>query len=130
MGQYHILANLSNGEYVDPHSLGMGAKQYEHTLFAGDIAHAMYLLTMTSVARGGGDWPNIEGVSGRWAGDRVVVLGDYTEDSDIPDIPNLGSKYGWFLDEGTNISEQVGEALRAVVEPVKGFTPRFDILTI
>ena len=119
MGQYHILANLSNGEYVHPHSLGMGLKQYEHTLFKGDLAHAMYLLTMTSPMRGGGDWQGFEGISGRWAGDIVVILGDYTEDSDIPEIPNLGSKYGWFCEFGTNISDKVGAALEQVVERTK-----------
>jgi len=30
---------------------------------------------------------------GRWAGDRVVVVGDYSEDGDLPSYPNFGSLY-------------------------------------
>jgi hypothetical protein len=39
---------------------------------------------MTSPARGGGDLPETV-ISGRWAGDRCFVYGDYTEPSDLPD---------------------------------------------
>lgn len=114
MGQYHILVNLDNNEFV----VRGGAKQYEHTFYNGDLAHAMYLLTMTSPYRGGGDWLPTP-VSGRWAGDRVVVLGDYTEDSDLPDIPNASSLYHRVQETGTNISEQVDEALKTVLEVIE-----------
>ena len=87
MGQYHILVNVDKKEKVEPHGLGLGLKQYEHTgNFEGTLADAMYILMMTSPARGGGDFPATE-ISGRWKGDRVLILGDYTEDSDIPSIP-------------------------------------------
>lgn len=110
MGQYHYLANLDTKEYV---MLG-GAKQYEHTFYNGDLAHAMYLLTMTSPRRGGGDWPETP-VSGRWAGDRVVILGDYTEDSDLPDYPNAGNAYREIQEIGIDISGLVEDALKIVV---------------
>lgn len=109
MGQYHILANLDTKEFV---RLG-GSKQYEHTFYNGDLAHAMYLLTMTSPGRGGGDWV-VTPMSGRWAGDRVVILGDYTEDSDLPNYPYASQAYGDFLDNGEEISMQVYEALELV----------------
>lgn len=113
MGQYHYLANLDTNEFVQ---LG-GAKQYEQTFYNGDLAHAMYLLTMTSPARGGGDWPGTE-VSGRWAGDRVVIIGDYTEDSDLPDYPNAGKAYGFILENGVDISTEVSVALRQVISGI------------
>lgn len=78
MGQYHRLVNLDKKEWVDPHGLGLGVKQYEHTGCEGSLADAIYLLVMTSPASGGGDWAETS-VSGRWVGDRVVILGDYTE---------------------------------------------------
>lgn len=109
MGQYHILANLDTKEFV---RLG-GAKQYEHTFYNGDLAHAMYLLTMTSPGRGGGDWV-VTPMSGRWAGDRVVILGDYTEDSDLPKYPHASQAYSDFLKNGEEISMQVYEALELV----------------
>ena len=75
MGQYHILVNVDKKEKVEPHGLGLGLKQYEHTgNFEGTLADAMYILMMTSPARGGGDFPATE-ISGRWKGDRVLILG-------------------------------------------------------
>lgn len=109
MGQYHILVNYDKKEVVEPYEIGLGAKQVEQLgAFKGTLADAMYLLMMTSPARGGGDLP-MTCVSGRWAGDRVMVVGDYTEDSDVPSIPNVSKLYnGDYL----NISNQVAEALQ------------------
>jgi hypothetical protein len=113
MGQYHYLANLDTKEFVMP----SGAKQYEHTFYNGDLAHAMYLLTMTSPYRGGGDWAETT-VSGRWAGDRVVILGDYTVDEDLPDYPYAGMAFNSIIKNGTNITEMVNEALEKVLEKI------------
>jgi hypothetical protein len=79
MGQYHKLINLDKKEVVEPHDIGLFSKQYEHTGVEGSLADAIYLLVMSSPASGGGDWPYVEEISGRWCGDRVVVLGDYTQ---------------------------------------------------
>jgi hypothetical protein len=85
MGQYHVLVNYDKKEVVTPHELGLGLKQWEHIGFeGGTLADAMYILTMTSPARGGGDLPETA-ISGRWAGDRCFVYGDYTAASDLPD---------------------------------------------
>jgi hypothetical protein len=121
MGQYHILANLDNFEFVKPSDMGAGSKQYEHTFYNGDLAHAMYLLTMTSPERGGGDWP-ITLMSGRWAGCRVVILGDYTEDGDLPDFPNASTLYKRISYEGVNITPEVVAALTNVTEPMKAWS--------
>lgn len=114
MGQYHVLANLDKYEVVVPHALGLGLKQREHVgAFDGTLADALYILTMTSPARGGGDFPEVS-ISGRWAGDRVVVLGDYTEDSDLPAFGNAGGLYEAACREDsawTDISEQVADDL-------------------
>ena len=92
MGQYHILYNIDNDEYVHPHRLGMGLKQREHLGGDASLADVLYMLVMTSPHRGGGDLPETL-ISGRWAGDRVVVLGDYTEDNDIRGTRNAGTFY-------------------------------------
>jgi hypothetical protein len=113
MGQYHILVNVDKKETVVPHGLGLGLKQYEHTgEYNGTLADAMYLLMMTSPARGGGDFPSTN-ISSRWAGDRVLVLGDYTEDSDVPSIPNVGSLYNE-SESYTDITDLVAEAFGQV----------------
>jgi len=84
MGQYHILANLDKKEYVNPHNMNCGAKQWEHYEKLGKM---MYCLATCSPGRGGGDIDPIKDFTGRWVGDRVVVVGDYTEDGDIPGEP-------------------------------------------
>lgn len=129
MGQYHKLVNLDKREQVISYGLGLGAKQYEQTGCEGSLAEAMYLLVMTSPARGGGDWKAFEGLSGRWAGDRVVILGDYTEDYDLPDYPNAGSL--WQTSEHwADITEQVADALgeiwdfRIIKDPEGGWLNR------
>lgn len=117
MGQYHILVNLDKREFVSPHGLGLGLKQREHNgAFDGTLADALYFLTMTSPACGGGDYPMTE-ISGRWVGDRCVVLGDYTEDSDIPGYPFASGIWGKTEnpDAGwTEISELVADGLGSV----------------
>lgn len=113
MGQYHQLVNVDKKEVVHPHELGLGLKQWEHIgNFHGTLADAMYILMMTSPERGGGDLPMTE-ISGRWVGDRVLVVGDYTEDSDVPSIPNAGSLYRE-SDSYTDISELVAKAFGVV----------------
>jgi hypothetical protein len=113
MGQYHKLVNLDKKEVVHPYNLGLGAKQYEQTGQNGSMSDALYLLVMTSPARGGGDWESFPALSGRWVGDRVVVLGDYTEDSDLKQYPNFGQVYNQSLD-WTDISDEVAQALGKV----------------
>ena len=87
MGQYHGLFNLDKREMVFPHELGYGAKQWEHTGFAGSLSDVLYALCAYKDARGGGDLPNDGGAfKGRWHGDRVAVIGDYAEIGDLPEI--------------------------------------------
>ncbi len=113
MGQYHKLVNLDKQEQVSSYPLGLGAKQYEQTGCEGSMSDALYLLLMTSPARGGGDWKGFDGLSGRWAGDRVVVLGDYSTDEDLPTYPDLSNL--WRESESwTDISTDVAVALGKV----------------
>lgn len=110
MGQYHVLVNYDKQETVTPHQLGLGLKQWEHIgEFNGTLADALYILTMTSPARGGGDLPETA-ISGRWAGDRCFVYGDYTEASDLP----TGIYESMKLDNYTEIGELVAEEMGKV----------------
>jgi len=87
MGQYHGLFNLDKREMVFPHELGYGAKQWEHTGFAGSLSDVLYALCAYKGARGGGDFVDDDGnFKGRWHGDRVAVIGDYAEIGDLPEI--------------------------------------------
>ena len=95
MGQYHGLFNIDKKEMIFPHELGFGAKQWEHTGFAGSLSDILYALCAYPERRGGGDFaddnqdfPEVSnGVfKGRWHGDRVAVIGDYAELGDLPDV--------------------------------------------
>jgi len=106
MGQYFKLVNLDKREYIHPHRLSVGLKLCEQLGdFTGD---ALLMLLATSCGRGGGDLGNDmpEGVAlsvlGRWAGDRVAVVGDYTEVGDLPEIENADHIYAMCSDSADN----------------------------
>jgi len=81
MGQLHILYNLDKKEYIHGHRLGIGLKLMEQCGFEKSTATGLWLLLANSNGRGGGDALEHPMV-GRWAGDRIVVQGDYAEPTD------------------------------------------------
>jgi hypothetical protein len=107
MGQYHITVNLTKKEFLSPHKLGLGLKLLEQTWGQGSIGDVLIALLACSNGRGGGDFPDCEGI-GRWAGDQIVVVGDYAEFSDIPGLPEqegFESPWDYIFKEFANISE-------------------------
>lgn len=118
MGQYHKVVNYDKKEFIHPHNIGLGLKQGEQI---GDI-HAttgdiIFLLLSISNGRGGGDVPTegIEHLLGRWAGDRVLVVGDYTDPGDvtIEGLDNAATLYGVDEDpEWTDISDEINVMIR------------------
>lgn len=89
MGQYHYLVNLDKREFIDPHELGCGLKLGEQFSAHGPASCLLFLLNC-SIGRGGGDIhpeyhpKTVRPYIGRWVGDRVCWVGDYTEKGDIP----------------------------------------------
>lgn len=85
MGQYHMPVNIDKQEYLNTHILGSGMKMVEIIWNTG-VPAAMTVLTSCSHMRGGGDvmFDNdaLCKIAGRWAGDRIVIVGDYTEPGD------------------------------------------------
>lgn len=84
MGQYWIPVNLDKREYIDPHQLGAGLKLLEQAWNSPGTQAALLLLTAAMPERRGGGDPEPHPAIGRWAGDRVAIVGDYAEDSDLP----------------------------------------------
>lgn len=98
MGQYYVALNMDKGEFISPTALGGCRKATEIlTTYPGLMSALAILLTSSPETRGGGDLDR-EGyghahpeeyakvaaqVIGRWAGDRVALIGDYAEPSDI-----------------------------------------------
>lgn len=73
MGQYFIVANLDKKQYLHPHRFGDGLKFREFAYSArGTMTALAYLLDHGYYADG-------ESVLGSWAGDRIVIVGDYDE---------------------------------------------------
>lgn len=81
MGQYHVLYNTDKKEYVHAHRIDNGLKLLEQMGFEKSTSTALFLLVANSNGRGGGD-ANDHELIGRWAGDRIVVQGDYAEEGD------------------------------------------------
>lgn len=100
MGQYYMVANLDRLEYIHPHRLGSGLKLWE--ICAGNLPRVLAYLLRQSTGRGGGDprlsygafedddgnvdWDAFHDAveerypyCGRWAGERVIIVGDYDE---------------------------------------------------
>ncbi len=90
MGQYHMVFDLDKREYIHPHKFNDGLKLLEWGCSAKGTSTALAILLAESNGRGGGDLRfdsklgMTEGVFnsivGRWAGDRIVVSGDYADD--------------------------------------------------
>ncbi len=83
MGQYHLVVNLDKKQYLHPHAMGAGLKLLEWG--CGSLVNtALAVLLADANGRGGGDLrinedhPHFKLV-GSWAGDRIVVAGDYSD---------------------------------------------------
>lgn len=79
MGQYYYTVNIDKKEFLHPHKMAAGLKLAEFP--SGRIwPYTMALLLSSGNGRGGGDFCGDSRFSGRWAGDRIVVAGDYADE--------------------------------------------------
>ena len=88
MGQYHKVYNLDKKEFINGHNIKNGLKLLEQIGHEKSTSTALFLLLANSNGRGGGDATGHKEI-GRWAGDRIVIQGDYAEPHDTA-----------FIDEG------------------------------
>ena len=98
MGQYHYVVNLDKKEFINPHVLGTGLKLWEQLANFPGTGQGLIVLLACSNGRGGGDFRkshvNNEQIVGRWAGDRIAIVGDYAEDGDLPKKFRASTIYG------------------------------------
>jgi hypothetical protein len=137
MGQYWKPVNIDKKEYIDPHKLGCGLKLWEQLAsHPGTGAGLIILTSAMPEARGGGDFDREQNwhgpertfpehnitpaempedyksvakrTIGRWAGDRIALIGDYAEKDDINGV-DASKIYKECNDEGsyTDISDDV-----------------------
>lgn len=109
MGQYHEVYNLDKKERIYPHTIDNGLKLYEQVGHIGSTSTALFALLANSNGRGGGDFPE-HPMIGRWAGDRILIQGDYAGPDDQAAHPESE------LEAFTDISKEVGEMLKVIVE--------------
>lgn len=77
MGQYHMIVNLTKKQFLHPHKFGEGLKLMEFGCDAMGVLTGLTILLADSNDRGGGDFRVEDPLVGSWAGDRIVITGDY-----------------------------------------------------
>jgi len=92
MGQYYKIINLDKKEFLNPWKLSSGAKAWEQLANPWPGRALLALVLSSPKRRGGGDLGDDE-IIGRWAGDRIIMVGDCSEAEDRPDIPDFGTLY-------------------------------------
>jgi hypothetical protein len=73
MGQYFIIVNLDKKEFLESHWFGHHSKLPS---FARTAEGAMAGLALLLACSGSG-WYSSGPIYGRWAGDRIAIVGDY-----------------------------------------------------
>lgn len=139
MGQYHLIANVTKKEYISGHHFGDGIKLLEFGSSGNGTMFGLAVLLAASnkgQARGGGDlhpwiaghgaWDNervvpgdpayadllMNHVVGRWAGDKIAIIGDYFEAGDVKGLSKeMMTKLWDDEDPWVNISDVVVDAI-------------------
>jgi hypothetical protein len=111
MGQYHQVYNTTKKEFLCGHDLDNGLKLVEQVAWSGSTSTALFALLANSNGKGGGDFPEHDYI-GRWAGDNIVIQGDYAQEGDQAYIPEAE------LESYANISEPVLEMLKLIVKKI------------
>jgi len=122
MGQYHTVVNLTKGEFISAHGLCLGAKAVEQLHSSESTQEALFMLLMCSNGRGGGDVQANDPYSmvGRWAGDQIAVIGDYTENDDIKGVDTQGAYSKCVPHEPSDLEQLGGAADGDLPQPKNG----------
>ena len=79
MGQYYLIINLDKKQFIHPHKFGDGLKLLEFGASGEGTMTGLAILLADGNNRGGGDLRSDNEIIGSWAGDRIVVAGDYAD---------------------------------------------------
>lgn len=83
MGQYYKIVNLDKKQYLHPHKFGDGLKLLEFGSSGCGTLLGLTVLLADGNNRGGGDLCSDDPLIGSWAGDRIVVTGDYADEGNF-----------------------------------------------
>ena len=110
MGQYYKIVNIKKKQYITPHTFGDGAKLMEFSMSASGVLAGLAILLADGNGRGGGDLHSENDIVGSWAGDNIVVAGDYADEGKF--VKEAGQNlYEVASSEGEDISIKVLDAL-------------------
>lgn len=83
MGQYYLIVNIDKKQYLHPHHFNEGLKLLEFGCSGEGTMTALALLLSDGNGQGGGDLhtevKEFNKIIGSWAGDRVIIAGDYAK---------------------------------------------------
>jgi len=112
MGQYYKIVNIKKKQYIAPHAFGDGAKLMEFSMSANGVLAGLAILLADGNGRGGGDLNSENEIVGSWAGDNIVIAGDYADNGKFLPVDKIDlNLYGVALEEGEDISVKVLDAL-------------------
>jgi len=110
MGQYYKIVNIKKKQYISPYIFGDGSKLMEFSMSANGVLSGLAILLADGNGRGGGDLHSENDIVGSWAGDNIVVAGDYADDGKfVKDVDK--NLYSVANIEGEDISLKVLDAL-------------------
>jgi hypothetical protein len=110
MGQYYKIVNIKKKQYIKPDTFGDGSKLMEFSMSASGVLAGLAILLADGNGRGGGDLHSENDIVGSWAGDNIVVAGDYADAGKFVKEPDQ-TLYEVASSEGEDISIKVLEAL-------------------
>ena len=110
MGQYYKIVNIKKKQYISPHTFGDGSKLMEFSMSANGVLAGLAILLADGNGRGGGDLHSENDIVGSWAGDNIVIAGDYADDGKFVKDADR-NLYHIASIEGEDISIKVLEAL-------------------
>ena len=79
MGQYYLVCNIDKQQYLHPHRFDDGLKLLEFGDASCGTMTGLAVLLADGNGRGGGDLRSKHPFVGSWAGDRIVIAGDYAD---------------------------------------------------
>ena len=110
MGQYYKIVNIKKKQYITPHTFGDGSKLMEFSMSANGVLSGLSILLADGNGRGGGDLHSENDIVGSWAGDNIVIAGDYADAGKFVKEPEQ-NLYEVASSEGEDVSIKVLDAL-------------------
>jgi hypothetical protein len=112
MGQYYLIVNIDKKQFLNPNKCGDGLKLLEFACSVEGTLTALAILLADGNNRGGGDLRSDNPIIGSWAGDRIVIAGDYADEGKFTTDPTR-NLYHVADEEYQDVSRQ---ALRAMAD--------------